>query len=64
VDDTILDGGLNSSFLLLDEPEAYNLPRNPPRPMKNVAPASLWAVLAATILSILGMLFFREKTVE
>ena len=28
-DDTMLDGGLHSFFLLLDKPEVYNLPQNP-----------------------------------
>jgi formate dehydrogenase iron-sulfur subunit len=60
VDDNILEGGLHASFLLLDEPEAYNLPRNPQRPMNNVAPASLWTILAAAILGFMGMLFFRR----
>jgi len=40
-DDSILEGGLHSFFLLLDEPEVYNLPRNPARPANNVVPASL-----------------------
>ena len=60
-DDTILEGGLHSFFLLLDEPEVYNLPQNPPRPSKSVVPASLWAAAVATTLGILGILFFREK---
>lgn|SRR2546425_949398 len=60
VDDIILDGGLNSSFLLLDEPEVYNLPSNPPRPIDNVAPASFWALVAATILSLFSIFFFRK----
>ncbi len=60
VDDNILDGGLNSFFLLLDEPEVYNLPENPPRPSNNVVPASCWSIVAAMILGLLGMLFFRE----
>ncbi len=60
VDDKILDGGLNSFFLLLDEPEVYNLPSNPPRPSNNVVPASLWTILAATIIGLMGILFFRE----
>lgn len=64
VDDTILDGGLNSSFLLLDDPEVYNLPRNPPRPVNNIAPASLWAVVAATVLSVFGIFFFRQEREE
>ncbi len=60
VDDEILDGGLNSFFLLLDEPEVYNLPANPPRPSNNVAPASFWTILASLILGVLAFLFFRE----
>ena len=59
-DDTILDGGLNSFFLLLDEPEVYNLPADPPRPVNNVAPVSFWAVVAAALLGLLGIVFFKE----
>ena len=61
VDDTILDGGLNSFFLLLDKPEVYNLPQNPPRPSSHVAPASFWTIVAATILGLLGILFFKSE---
>jgi formate dehydrogenase iron-sulfur subunit len=60
VDDNILDGGLNSFFLLLDEPAVYNLPENPLRPANNVAPASFWTVVAAMVLGLLGIIFFRE----
>ena len=60
VDDNMLEGGLNSFFLLLDEPEVYNLPQNPPRPSNNVAPASFWTIVAAMVLGLLGILFFRE----
>src|SRR5437588_286868 len=60
VDDNILDGGLNSFFLLLDQPEVYNLPENPPRPSNNVAPASLWTIVAALVLGLFGILFFKE----
>ena len=59
VDDDILDGGLNSFFLLLDEPEVYNLPANPPRPSNNVAPASFWTILASLILGVFAFIFFR-----
>ncbi len=60
VDDDILDGGLNSFFLLLDEPEVYNLPHNPQRPSNNVVPASLWTIVAAAVLGLFGILFFRK----
>jgi formate dehydrogenase iron-sulfur subunit len=60
VDDDILDGGLNSFFLLLDEPEVYNLPQNPQRPSNNVVPASFWTIMAAAVLGLFGILFFRK----
>ncbi len=60
-DDTILEGGLNSFFLLLDQPEVYNLPAQPARPSRNLAPASFWTIVAATILGLLGILFFKEE---
>jgi formate dehydrogenase iron-sulfur subunit len=60
VDDDILDGGLNSFFLLLDEPEVYNLPQNPRRPSNNVVPASLWTIVAAAVLGLFGILFFSK----
>jgi formate dehydrogenase iron-sulfur subunit len=59
-DDTILEGGLNSFFLLLDKPEVYNLPQNPQRPVRNVAPASIWTIIAASIVGLMGIIFFRE----
>jgi formate dehydrogenase iron-sulfur subunit len=60
VDDNILDGGLNSFFLLLDEPGVYNLPEDPQRPANNVVPASLWTIAAAMILGVLGIVFFKQ----
>ncbi len=61
VDDDILDGGLNSFFLLLDEPAVYNLPENPSRPANHVAPASFWAIVAAMVLGLLGIIFFKKE---
>src|SRR5438876_5766054 len=60
VDDNILEGGLNSFFLLLDEPEVYNLPQHPPRPSNNVVPASLWTILAAAVLGLCGIFLFKK----
>ena len=60
VDDHILDGGLNSFFLLLDEPEVYNLPQNPQRPSKNVIPASLWTIVAAAVMGLFGIFIFKK----
>jgi len=60
-DKEVLEGGLNSFFLLLDQPEVYNLPVRPARPSKNVAPASFWTIVAALILGLLGMFFFKDE---
>jgi formate dehydrogenase iron-sulfur subunit len=60
VDDDILDAGLNSFFLLLDEPGVYNLPENPQRPANNVVPASFWTIVAAMLLGLLGIIFFKD----
>ncbi|GCE13214.1 4Fe-4S dicluster domain-containing protein [Tengunoibacter tsumagoiensis] len=60
VDDTILQGGLHSFFLLLDQPEVYNLPQDPPRPSNNVWPTSFWTIVSALLMGVLGMLFFKQ----
>jgi len=60
VDDNILDGGLNSFFLLLDQPEVYNLPRNPHRPSNNVISASFWTIVAAAVMGLLGIFIFKK----
>lgn len=59
-DDSILDGGLHSFFLLLDEPEVYNLPANPSRPSSHVLPASLGTIVAATLMGLMGIFFFKK----
>lgn len=61
VDDNILDGGLNSFFLLLDEPAVYNLPENPSRPANHVAPASFWTIVAGMALGLLGIFIFKKE---
>jgi formate dehydrogenase iron-sulfur subunit len=55
-------GGLNSFYLLLDEPEVYGLPSRPKLPSRSVPWSSFWAI-AAALLTALGMLFaFRSRT--
>ena len=60
VDDNKLDGGLNSFFLLLDQPEVYNLPQNPQRPSNNVIPASFWTIVAAAVMGLFGIVIFKK----
>jgi formate dehydrogenase iron-sulfur subunit len=55
-------GGLNSFYLLEDDPEVYGLPSNPKLPSKSVVPSSFWGI-ASALLAGLGVLFaFRERT--
>ena len=63
-DQGVLEGGLNSFFLLLDQPEVYNLPAQPTRPSSNVAPASFWAIVVVSILGLLGAFLFKNDEVR
>src|SRR5262245_3405814 len=60
-DDKVL-GGLNSFYLLVDEPEVYGLPSNPKVPSKSVIGSTFWSVFTGLLVA-LGVLFrFRERT--
>ncbi len=60
-DDSLL-GGLNSFYLLMDEPEVYGLPSTAKIPSRSVPFSSLWSILKA-IITALGIVFaFRERT--
>jgi formate dehydrogenase iron-sulfur subunit len=59
-DESIL-GGLNSFYLLVDEPEVYGLPRAPRLPTKNLLLSSIFSVLGAAALGILGLLSVRTR---
>ncbi|GER89361.1 4Fe-4S ferredoxin [Dictyobacter vulcani] len=60
-DDKILEGGLHSFFLLLDEPEVYNLPANPARPSNHVLPTSLGTIITALLMGLMSIFFFSNK---
>jgi len=62
-DDSIL-GGLNSFYLLVDEPEVYGLPKNPKLPSDNVVPGSLLSTAGAVALGALGVLGFRKRRMD
>ncbi len=57
VDDGIA-GGLNAFFLLLDEPEVYNLPPNPTVPSHNVPESAAASVLTGLFLGLLTVIAF------
>jgi formate dehydrogenase iron-sulfur subunit len=59
-DDKVL-GGLNSFYLLMDEPEVYGLPSNPKVPSKGVLPSLFWGLFTGLLVA-LGVLFrFRLR---
>ncbi|GCE27958.1 ferredoxin [Dictyobacter alpinus] len=60
-DDKILEGGLHSFFLLLDQPEVYNLPANPARPSNHVLPTSLGTIIAALLMGLMSIFFFKQE---
>jgi len=56
--DSDIAGGLNAFFLLLDEPEVYNLPPNPIVPSKNVPESAAMSVLTGLFLGLLTVIAF------
>ena len=54
-------GGLNAFFLLVDEPEAYGLPRDPKLPTRNLAKSSMLSTLGAVVMTAIGALTLRAK---
>jgi formate dehydrogenase iron-sulfur subunit len=59
-DDKVL-GGLNSFYLLMDEPEVYGLPSNPKVPSKSVLTSLFWSIFTGLLIAV-GVLFrFRLR---
>jgi formate dehydrogenase iron-sulfur subunit len=59
-DDKVL-GGLNSFYLLMDEPEVYGLPSNPKIPSQAMPRSLFWSVFVGLLVA-LGVLFrFRVR---
>jgi formate dehydrogenase iron-sulfur subunit len=59
-DETIL-GGLNSFYLLVDRPEVYGLPLDPKMPTRNLVSGSLFSVLGAILIGLIGIFNFRNR---
>ncbi|MDI3339961.1 MAG: 4Fe-4S dicluster domain-containing protein [Sphaerobacter sp.] len=62
-DESIL-GGLNSFYLLVDEPEVYGLPSNPKLPSRNTAPAASLSAAGAAALGLLGLVSLRKRRMD
>ena len=56
-------GGLNAFFLLVDEPEAYGLPRDPQMPTRNLAKSSMLSSLGAVVMTAIGALTLRARRI-
>ena len=54
-------GGLNSFYLLVDKPEVYGLPAAPKLPSKNLVLSSIFSVIGAAAVGILGLLSLRTR---
>jgi formate dehydrogenase iron-sulfur subunit len=57
-------GGLNSFYLLVDEPEVYGLPSKPAMPTRNLRRSAVWSAAGALLVSILGVLGLRKRRIE
>ena len=54
-------GGLNSFYLLVDEPEVYGLPREPKMPTRNLVRGSLLSTFGAVVMAFVGALTLRAS---
>ena len=54
-------GGLNSFYLLVDKPEVYGLPPDPKMPTRNLASGSLFSMLGAVLVGLIGIFNFRNR---
>src|SRR5206468_9010897 len=57
-------GGLNSFYLLVDEPEVYGLPRNPALPTRNLAKRSSFSLASGAVLGLLALVGLRKRRMD
>ena len=57
-------GGLNSFYLLVDQPEVYGLPRNPQLPTRNLAKSSSFSLASAAVLGVLALVGLRKRRMD
>jgi formate dehydrogenase iron-sulfur subunit len=62
-DDKFL-GGLNSFYLLVDQPEVYGLPSAPKLPSRNLLPSALLSSAGALVLTLLGLVGLRKRRMD
>src|SRR6266403_1263863 len=57
-------GGLNSFYLLVDEPEVYGLPRKPALPSRNLAKSASFSFASAAVLGVLALVGLRKRRMD
>ncbi|GAC1365496.1 MAG: 4Fe-4S dicluster domain-containing protein [Herpetosiphon sp.] len=62
-DEKIL-GGLNSFYLLMDQPEVYGLPSNPKVPSRSVIPSSIGGLGSALVMALGALFAFRKRRID
>jgi formate dehydrogenase iron-sulfur subunit len=57
-------GGLNSFYLLVDEPEVYGLPRNPQLPTRNLTESAALSTAGAAAAVALALVGLRKRRID
>jgi formate dehydrogenase iron-sulfur subunit len=57
-------GGLNSFYLLVDEPEVYGLPSEPKLPSRNLASSSVCSTIGAAVMGAVGLVTLRKRRTD
>jgi formate dehydrogenase iron-sulfur subunit len=57
-------GGLNSFYLLVDEPEVYGLPRHPELPSRNLPRSATFSAASAAVLGVLALVGLRKRRMD
>jgi formate dehydrogenase iron-sulfur subunit len=57
-------GGLNSFYLLVDEPEVYGLPRHPELPSRRLPKSAMLTTASAAVLGVLALVGLRKRRMD
>ena len=57
-------GGLNSFYLLVDNPEVYGLPANPQLPSNRLQKSGAFSVATAAVLGVLALVGIRKRRMD
>ncbi len=57
-------GGLNSFYLLVDNPEVYGLPKKPQLPSRNLPKSGMLSAATGAVLGLVALVGIRKRRVE